>query len=280
MMATRSTEPRPTRASRRSGCTAFLAIVALLATAGSARAAATMTYPTDGQTVTLDKKLGFTFTWTLLADEFGPSVYVGDTPTYNPDPFYALAPFEPFCGVDVGQIDASSSATSCRGNADALPVPPGTHYALIKTTNADGSQIFISPVVRFIVPYKLGFGCSPLQPGCHELAVQSLYYPFGDEVYPWKHSLLVVRGWFNGPRVTFTFTIKRGSKVLKRLHQTRSTDSQVYYADSNFKLYRLRGVPGGTRLSCVITISGGGVKTSRTVKIRAGAGPKVGTVFG
>ncbi len=272
MKATRSTERSPKRASRRCGRTALLAMVALLAAAGPARAAATMTYPTDGQTVTLDKKLGFAFTWTLPAREFGPDVYVGDTPTYNPDPFYAFSPFEPFCGVD-----ASSSATSCR-SADALPViPPGTHYALIATTDADGIQVFVSPVVRFIVPYKLGFGCSPVDPGCG-LAVQNLYAPVGDVAYPWTYSQLVVNGWFNGPRLTFTFTIKRGSKVLQRLRQTQSSNG--YSVTSGFLLYRLRGVPAHTPVSCVITMSGGGLTLSRTVKIKAGAGPKVGAALG
>jgi hypothetical protein len=276
MEAAHSAERSPKRSSRWFSRTALLAIVALLVAAGPARAAATMTYPTDGQMVTLDKTLSFTFTWTLPAGEFGPSVYVGNTPTYtDPDTLY---PFEAFCGIDAGQTGESLSATSCQ--TSGYTVPAGTHYALIKTTNADGTQIFISPPVRFIVPYKAGFGCSPLEPRCGSVPVYNLYAPFGDSSYPSTYTRLLVKGWFNGPRVTFTFTIKHGRNVLKRLHQTRSTDSQAYSAESGFNLYRLRGVHPGTRLTCIITISGGGVKTSRTVKIKAGAGPKVGAVLG
>jgi hypothetical protein len=251
-------------------------MVALLAAAGPAAAAATMTYPTQGQTVKLDKRLSFAFTWKLAGGEVGPSVYVGDSPTYNPD---TLDPFSPVCGVDDGQFDASSTTTSCRGNSDALPVPPGTHNALITTTDASDTQRFISPVVRFVVPHKLGFGCSPLQPGCRDLAIESLYLPFGDSEYGRAYSRFVVNGWFNGPHVTFTFTIKRGRKVLKELRQTRSPD--LYYTvNSGFKLYRLRGVPAGTRLSCVVKMSGSGVTTSRTVQIRSGAGSRVGAKLG
>jgi hypothetical protein len=125
----------------------------------------------------------------------------------------------------------------------------------------------------------MGFGCSPLQPGCHDLAVESLYLPFGDPEYGHAYTRFVVNAWFNGPRLTFTFTIKRGRRVLKRLHQTRRPD--LYYSiDSGFKLYRLRGVRAGTRLSCVIKLSGNGLSTSRVVKIRSGAGSRVGTRLG
>jgi hypothetical protein len=277
MRVTKVAEGSFKQGSQRLGRNGLLAMAALLAAAGPARAAATITYPTQGQRVKLDKRVSFTFRWKLAGGDSGPSVYVGDTPTYNPD---TLDPFSPVCGVDGGQFDVSSTATSCRGPADGLPVPPGTHYALVTTTNAsDTTQRFVSPVVRFVVPYKLGFGCSPLQPGCSDLAVESLYLPFGDSEYGRAYSRFVVNGWFNGPRVTFRFTIKRGRKVLKRLHQARSPDG-YYSVNSGFKLYRLRGVAPGTRLTCVIEMSGDGVTTSRAVQIRSGAGSKVGAKLG
>lgn len=131
---------------------------------------------------------------------------------------------------------------------------------------------------RFVVPYRMGWGCSPLTPGCRDRSYQSFYFPFGEEAISKPFSQLVVRGWFNGPKVRFAFTIKRGRKVLKRLHTTRSSDGNDAF-EVDFRLFRLRGVVAGTRLSCLIGMSGGRLTIRRTVSIRAGAG-RSGVVFG
>lgn len=70
------------------------------------------------------------------------------TPTYDPD---TLDPFQPFCGVDDGQLSSSSTAASCRANPDVVALLAGTQYAIVTTTGPDGSTREVSPVVRFTV---------------------------------------------------------------------------------------------------------------------------------
>lgn len=242
--------------------------IAMLAAAAQAQAAATMTNPANGSVVALDRQARFDFRWTLPAGEFEPYVLTGDTPTFDPD---TLAPYQPFCGFD----EPGAVGFSCHGDDDARPIDPGTHYAIIQTTDASGQAQYVSPVSRFIVPVKSGLGCSPLQPGCHDTVIHNDYYRYGSIEYAHPHSRLLVNGWSNAPIVHLTYTIKRGHRVLKRVHDKAGTDTYFSYT-SEISIYRLPGVRRGAKVRCTISANGGDGPRTRTVTVRAGAGPRRG----
>ena len=251
---------------RRCGWPALL--LATLAFAGTAHAAATLTYPPNGATVTLDKKANFTFTWTLPPGEIMPSVYVGDSPAYDPDTF---APFRGVCDV---QADTS---TSCQPDP---ALSSGTHYAFVDTVNTDVTQHFESPVTSFIVPPVLGLGCGPNGAGCvASKGFQRIYTPHPPIGLP--SSTIEMNAWYNAPDDTpakFTFVIKKGHKVTARVHDTqRSNDFGV---DSGFLLHhfeirwghhhmRWHGPRGGTVLTVVCTVQAQGLSLTRTLKMKA-----------
>jgi hypothetical protein len=241
--------------------------MASLAFAAAAHAVATLTYPPNGATVKLDKNANFTFSWTLPANETNAQVEVGDQPGYDQDTF---APFEGICGVN-------ASATSCRPDT---PIPAGTHYAFMDTTDVDVTQHFESPVTSFVVPPMLALGCGPVAPGCvASKGFQLIYVPHPPIGLP--NSTLEENAWFNAPDDTparFTFTIKRGHKVIARLHDVqRSSDLVV---DSGFLLHhseirwgshhrRWHGPRGGTVLKVVCSVSANGLTLTRTVKMKS-----------
>jgi hypothetical protein len=260
----------PTRVdrARRCGRLAPLAFVATLALAGTAHAAATLTYPPGGATVALDKKANFTFSWTLPPGEVMPSPQVGDSPTYDPDTF---APFGPVCDV------LPDTATSCRPDG---PIPAGTHYVFVDTVNTDVTQHFESPVTRFVVPPMLALGCGPRAPSCvAPKGFQRVYVPHPPIGLP--NSSLEMNAWFNAPDDTpanFTFVIKRRHKVMARLHDVqRSSDLLV---DSGFLLLHSQirwgshrkhwhGPRGGTVLTVICTMTAEGLSLTRTEKVKA-----------
>jgi hypothetical protein len=241
------------------------ALLATLASAGAAHASATLTYPPDGATVSLDKNAHFTFTWTVPDGETMPDVYIGDTPTYDPD---TLAPFNGECG-------STQTPTSC---ATDSPIPAGRHYAFMFTTDTDNTQHFFSPVTSFIVPPKLGLGCGPLG-GCVEpKGFRKTYVPHPPIGIP--YSTLEMGAWFNAPDdsvATFSFTIKRGHKVLGRVHDVEhSNDLGV---DSGFTLTHARILSGshhirwhapraGTPVTSISTVSAEGLSITRSVKVK------------
>jgi hypothetical protein len=244
--------------------------LACLAVAGPARAAATITYPVDGETVTPNSHGLVEFRWTLPPGELEPEVYMGDTPSYSREEGEFFKPYQNYCGVGFEEV-----ATSCipPASVEEQPIPAGTHYALVATGSPAGLQQ--SPLVRFLVPFRLGWGCSPLFPACHLPQVQNFFFPRGDGGYPAAYNLLVLNGWSNGSSVTATFTLRRGSKLVKRIHVTKPPE-QNYMVMTGFNMYRLPGIPAGTRLACTVEMSSGGVTIRRSMTLRAGGGPKAG----
>lgn len=233
-------------------------LAATIAAAPSAHAAATMTYPANGAKVALDAGGNFTFQWTLPQGELGPTVWTGDTPNYDPDTF---VPFGDTCGAP----DPSQATFSCVPR----PFAAGTHYAFIFTTNADNTEHYLSPVTSFVVPLAMGFGTCGPRGQCDVPPVRTTYRPHPPIGRP--YSTLEVTGWLNSPgtKVSFTFTLKHGRKVVKRTHDTRSPEDTQFFFDSGVLLRHLPGVSGGTRLTCIITMSAGGITLTRTATIRA-----------
>jgi hypothetical protein len=244
--------------------TAFaLALVALL-TPTLAHASATMTYPAPGQTVTLDKNASFSFSWTLPADESNPTVYVGDTPTVDPEFF---AGFSPVCGQD--------GVSSCEPET---PPNAGTHYAFITTSDPNSPDGDISPVTKFIVPPVLGWGCGP-QSSCHQPPTQgtldSLFGGFSD---------FSIAAWINAPGVTVTisYTLRHGRAVIKRIHQvvqagwdwTVQAGFEVYQAGPQPTPHaiRLRGLHGAKRLTVTTVVQADGLSITRTATMPAPLG--------
>jgi hypothetical protein len=250
----------------RARVTAGLALVAVLALAATAHGAATLTYPPNGATVKLDKNANFTFSWTLPDNETNPSVEVGDQPGYDQDTF---APFNGICGVD-------STATSCRPDS---PIPAGTHYAFMDTTDIDVTQHIESPVTSFVVPPMLALGCGPVAGSCSDpKGFKTFYIPHPPIGLP--NSSLEVDAWFNSPDdtvATFTFTIKHGHKVLGRVKDVQHSSELL--VSSGFELLHSQirwghhrkhwhAPAGGTRLTTVCKISAGGLTFTRNVTVR------------
>ena len=245
--------------------------VAAVSAATAAEAAATITYPANGATVTLNAGANFAFAWTLPAGEVGPQVYEGDTPTYDPE---TLSPFSGACGAPA----ADQAAYSCRPDT---PPYAGTHYAFIFTTNADNTQHYYSPVTSFVVPPKLGWGCGPRAPGeCTDPnGVRTQYVPHPLIGLP--YSTLEVSGWLNaigGTAVNFSFTLRQGRRVLARIHDVQHTAD--FWVNSGFELKhslvlfgsrhtRWPAVRGGSRLTSTFVMSGSGLTLTRTATLRA-----------
>jgi hypothetical protein len=246
----------------------LMAAAVLLATAASAHASATVTYPPNGGTVQLDKKGIFAFAWTLPPGEIMPSVYVGDSPTYDPD---TLAPFNSGCAV------LADTATSCRSDE---PIPAGTHYLFVDTVNTDVTQHFDSPVTSFTVPPLLALGCGPVAGSCSgtNKGFHILYVPHPPIGLP--NSTLEMAAWFNAPDDTpanFSFTVKRGHKVVARLKDVQRSSELL--VQSGFELThaqmlwghrhkRWHAPRGGTRLTVICSVSAQGLTLTRTEKMR------------
>jgi hypothetical protein len=256
----------PTRVDRARRC-GWLAVLLVLAAAGTAHAAATLTYPPNGATVTLDKNANFGFSWNLPPGEIMPGPYVGDTPSYDPDTF---SPFASGCGV------LPDTATSCRTDS---PMSAGTHYVFMFSTDTDNTQHFFSPVTSFVVPPKLGLGCGPVSGGCPEpKGFKTYYIPHPPIGLP--NSSLEMAAWFNatdGSPATFSFTIKHGRKVVGRVRDVQhssdiavSSGFELTHAQIRWGRHRKHwhAPSGGTRLTCICTVSAEGLTLTRNVTVR------------
>jgi hypothetical protein len=242
-----------------------------------ALASATMTYPANGQTVSLDHQAGFSFRWTLPAGEMGPQVWIGDQPTYDPETFY---PFGQGCGA--GHPDQVTY--SCRmGPPSVKSMSAGTHYAFIQTDDGDPTtQYYFSPVIRFVVPPKLGWGCGPAA-GCNDPVIEPGYNA-NPTVGP-PESDMAVRVWVNSPGalVTVKFTLRNGNRVVARITRTARADSD-FFSDPGFMVFqtgdrgpyrtavRLHGIQGVKWLGVTVAARAKGLTITRVVKFRAPPG--------
>lgn len=252
-------------------------MVSTLLPASSALASASMTYPANGATVSLDQQGSFSFRWTLPAGELGPTVYVGNSPTYDAETYY---PFDPGCGA-AGPDQASSS---CRMiPPGSKPLSAGTHYAFIRTDDGDPTtQYYYSPVTRFVVPPKLAWGCGPAA-DCHGPVVVPGYNA-SPAVGP-PESDMSVRVWVNSPgaAVSATFTLRNGNRVLARIKTATHADSD-FFTDPGFMVFqvgdrgpyrtavRLHGIHGVKWLRVTVVVRAKGLTITRTVKFRAPPG--------
>jgi hypothetical protein len=255
----------------RAGLVALTTVAVVCAAAATAWASATITSPTQGQAVTLTATGQIPFHWLLPSGETEPEVEFAMPPSALGEPGEGLGFY---CGA---QMERGLTETACAGNPQSPePVPAGNYDAYITTVNAEGVHL-TSPEVGFTVPVGLNWGCGPYFPKCGLPQVQNSYLPHGDGSYGAAFTTLVLNSWTNGPRVTVTFTIARGTKVIKHLRMARSLERDTGLM-SSIELYHLRGVRPGTRLSCTVAISTNGASLTRTVAIRSGGGPKMGTI--
>jgi hypothetical protein len=252
-------------------------VLGALWSASGALASATMTYPADRATVSLDQQGSFTFRWTLPAGEMGPQIWVGDQPTYDPETF---APFGQGCGA----ARPDQVTYSCRmAPPSTKPLPAGTHYAFIQTDDGDPvTRYWYSPVTRFVVPPKLGWGCGPAA-GCNDPAVHQAYNPQPNVGPP--ESDMFVRVWVNSPGapVTATFTLRNGNRVVARIVRTAHADSD-FFSDPGFMVFqvgdrgpyrtavRLHGIHGVKWLRVTAAVRAKGLTITRIVKFRAPPG--------
>jgi hypothetical protein len=249
-------------------------MVLALCCASTALAAATMTYPADGATASLDQQAGFSFRWTLPAGEMGPQVWIGDQPTYDPETFY---PFGQGCGA--GHPDQVTY--SCRmGPPSVRPLSAGTHYAFIQTDDGDPvTQYWYSPVTRFVVPPKLAWGCGPVAT-CPGPTVRQAYNPSPSLGPP--ESDMSVNVWVNSPGalVTAQFTLRNGKRVVARISRTQTADSG-FFCDPGFMVFqvgqrgpyrtavRLRGIHGVKWLQVTSVVRAKGRTITRVTRFRA-----------
>jgi hypothetical protein len=253
-------------------CLAAVACAAV-ATGAPAWGAATLTSPTNGETLKLPKNMNMTFTWTLPADEVNPSVYVGPTPKVAQDAANGGGA-DLTCGGDV------PVATSCTIPADgADTIVEGTYYAVVVTGNSDFADFpdpIVSPLTRFIIPTVLGWGCTPVgETACPVLKLQNFYKKFGDSVYPFAYTWMVAHAYSNTLSEQWTFTFRHGSRVVARYKKAGSEIGETQFEDG-VALYRIRGLKPGTRLRCTIQVVAGTKTLTRTVTAYSGAGPKTG----
>jgi hypothetical protein len=252
---------------------AGLGVIAALAIVPAAsQASATFTYPANGQTVTLDKRLSFDFRWTLPASEEYPDVYVGDQPRF--DPTNDFSPFESWCG---GQ---ALIASSCRLQSSEGIIPvAGTHYAVISTTPGGFTDVpNVSPEIRFFVPYRIGLGCAPTA-GCEWPRLHSAWYRFGDASYGHPWSDFNIWAWTNGAKLTMGFTLRHGHRILKRGRRTTTANVLFDVPEPDHlevSVYHQRGIAVGTRLTLTITLTSGNARLTRTYVVHAGGGPAFG----
>lgn len=253
------------------------AIVIGLWCSSTALAAATMTYPGDGATASLDQQAGFSFRWTLPAGEMGPQVWIGDQPTYDPETF---SPFGQGCGAD----HPDQVIYSCRmGSRSTRPLSAGTHYAFIFTGNGDPpTQHYFSPVTRFVVPPKLAWGCGPIAT-CAGPAVRQAYNP-SPQLGP-PESDMSVKVWVNSPGalVTAQFAVRNGNRVVARITRSQRADSG-FFCDPGFMVFqtghrgpyrtavRLHGIHGVKWLSVTVAVRAKGLTITRIVNFRAPPG--------
>lgn len=262
------------RTHRLRACGAAAAAAAALALAPSAAlGSATFTYPVNGQTVTLDKKLTFDFRWSLPQGDIYPDVYVGDQPTFDLNNNFR--PFESWCG---GEVQA---ATSCRLHNDSGIIPvAGVHYAVIATSDPTGSSDTpnVSPEVRFKVPFRIGLGCAPTA-GCEWPRLSNVWYRFGDASYGFPWSDFNIWAWTNGPKLTMGYTLSRGRQVLKRWTRTAKANVLFDVPGPNhleIRVFDLPGIAAGTPLRVTVRLGSGNASLTRAFTLRAGGGPRRG----
>ncbi len=250
-----------------------IAVAALVALATAlpvgAAAAPAMTYPANGATVALDAQANFTFAWTLSPGEEHPTVWVGDTPTYDP---LFMAPYKSVCGAT-----SEAPIYSCRPEGQ---LNAGLHYAVI--TAATATEPAFSPVTSFVVPPMLGWGCGPkdLFGVCQEpKGLFPLWVPHPGIGPP--HSDELVAAWLNSEEapISFEFTVRHGSRVLVRYQETGRTEgfqtgAGIELTHKYVEVSASRRLPwhaprAGTLLSVKVTIHGGGLTLTRTGTMKA-----------
>jgi hypothetical protein len=246
------------RGSRAATAAVLVSILGLLLTPALAAAAATMTDPTDGARLHVDRRGLGTFTWTLPVGEVGPEVLVGDTPkVLSEETFY---PFEEVCGA----TGEGGRATSCKTED---PLPAGRHYAFIWTRAGEQGENEYSPVTSFTVPPLLDWNSDLHEVDAGKAVETGIAFTAGP-----PESELQVFGWSNdeGARVVFDFTISHGNRVLKRYRNVQiSTGPASGPVPSGVSIGPVASLRFGTPLTCRIVMRSDGITLSRTARMKA-----------
>jgi hypothetical protein len=222
----------------------------VLGLGATAAHAATLTYPTDGQTVTLDETGNFTFRWTFAPGENYADITEGDSPTMANGSVWGVC------------LDHGVGDTSCR-----VPFQiAGTHYAVLSASSQDGSNTD-SPPVKFVVPVVFAWGC----PGgsCEGpkgwFAKPSLTIP--------QNSGAGAEVWDNVPGSTLTATlvVRHGRRVVKRLQETQTDGGRLGPTQFNvvLRFFHIRGLRARTPLQATFTVAAAGRTLTKNLKLRA-----------
>jgi len=272
------------RGPRRRAARATLAAAALaICTPAAAQASATLTQPANGATITLSA--GYpSFAWTLPAGEVDPSAWVAPAAEV-PDPSSvdpaSAEQFADICDTPPDASDDWQRSSSCV--SDQL-LAAGSYYVYVRTlvpvpddsgAYADDNGSYdagFSALSAFTVPLVLAWGDGPDADPTDPLPAVQENYGANAENKP--TAWVFVNGWLNEPggQIAFTLTVKRGARVIKRIHPVRTIDpDSLYGAGVQVKLvlHQVHGIRPETRLSCAIVMTAGGVTLARTTTVKA-----------
>jgi hypothetical protein len=237
-----------------------LLLAALSLGAASSAEAATLTQPTNGETIS---SMYPAFSWTMGPNEVMPSVQAARAPSYTAD-----------AGGGCQAADPEARITSC---TSPLPLPDGTWYAYVQTQDNNTGQTYSSPFVRFVVPARVGFGPhgpwggNPILTGyTPERGLPGSGWD-GPIVVISPYSFIQLNGWLNHPggKVTITYIVKHGRRVVGRsTHSARVGGDEDWTFNDMFFLLHVRGVGTGTRLSCTMILRGDGASAQKTLRLR------------
>jgi hypothetical protein len=264
------------------------AVLCAVLSPSAAHAAATITSPANGAKARLDKSGEPLFAWTLPPGEVHPEVEVAPQATVaNPPSFdldHNFAPFVAYCNTHSDQNGNFLPAYSCPSSGTAVsgPLAAGRYYAFIwSLAPSDDPQVDYtneySAFTTFVIPPFLTWGYNEPENDAPAIDTDVGRTPGvrGPKGILWSSCSAV--GWLNeAGRVRFTYTIKQRRRVVKRYRRTeRIGADEVGQPDggaaveSHIVMRPRRHLRPGSRLTCTVTMRGGGITLSRSRRMTA-----------
>jgi hypothetical protein len=268
-----------------------LALAAVLCAAlapSAAHAAATITSPANGATARLDRFGEPSFAWTLPPGEVHPEVEVApQAMVTNPpsfDPNHNFAPFTAYCNTHSDQNGNFVAAYSCPSSGTAVsgPLTAGRYYAFIwSLAPSDDPQVDYtneySAISTFVVPPFLTWGYNEPENDVPAVDTDVNRVPGVRGPKGILSSSCSAVGWLNeaGP-VRFTYTIKQRHRLVKRYQRTELVSADDVgppdggaAVQSHIVMRKRRHLRPGSRLTCTVTLRGGGRTLSRSRRMTA-----------
>jgi hypothetical protein len=267
---------------------ALAAVVIAALAPSTAHAAATITSPANGATARLDKSGEPLFAWTLPQGEVHPEVEVAQQGMATNPPSFDLdhnfAPFVAYCSTHHDQDGNFLPAYSCPSSGTSVsgPLTAGRYYAFIwSLAPSDDPSIGYtneySAFTTFVVPPFLTWGYNEPENDAPAIDTDVGRTPGvrGPKGILWSSCSAV--GWLNeAGRVRFTYTIRQRHRVVKRYTRTeRIGADDVGPPDggapvqSHIVMRPRRHLRPGSRLTCTVTMRGGGITLSRSRRMTA-----------